>query len=89
VIHNPHDALFKSVFGEPEHARGVLRSVVPSALGEVLDWSTLTLRPGSFVDEALRPRHTDLLFSATRTSSGSCTCSMIYPGSPKRSCTRR
>lgn len=63
MIHNPHDALFKGVLGKPEHARGVLRALVPAALAEALDWQTLTLCPGSFVDEALQEQHTDLLYS--------------------------
>ncbi len=58
MIPNPHDALVKTVFGKPEHARGMLRKVVPAALAETLDWSTLTLRPGSFVDLALKEQHT-------------------------------
>ena len=53
------------MFGKPEHAQGVLRAVVPPALAEALDWSQLTLRPGSFVDLALKEQHTDLLYSAT------------------------
>lgn len=61
----PHDALFKAVFGQPEHARGALRAIVPTALAEKLDWRTLTLRPGSFVDAALTHQHADLLYSAT------------------------
>jgi Putative transposase, YhgA-like len=64
MISNPHDALFKGVLGQPEHARGMLRAIVPPVLAEVLDWQTLTLRPGSFVDEALAYQHTDLLYSA-------------------------
>ncbi len=64
MIPNPHDALFKAVLGKPEHARGALRSVVPAALAEALDWQTLTLRPSSFVDLALKEQHTDLLYSA-------------------------
>jgi predicted transposase/invertase (TIGR01784 family) len=60
---NPHDALFGAVLGQPEHARGALRSVVPAAVGEALDWPTLARCPGSFVDPALRTRYTDLLFS--------------------------
>jgi predicted transposase/invertase (TIGR01784 family) len=65
MIPNPHDALVKVVFGKPEHAQGMLRAVLPAALTETLDWSTLTLRPGSFVDLALKEQHTDLLYSAT------------------------
>jgi hypothetical protein len=53
MIPNPHDLIFKAVFGQPEHARGALRAIVPAALTEALDWSTLTLQPGSFVDTAL------------------------------------
>jgi predicted transposase/invertase (TIGR01784 family) len=64
MIPNPHDGLFKAVFGQPEHARGALRAVVPAVLAEALDWPTLTLRPGSFIDPALRHQHTDLLYSA-------------------------
>jgi predicted transposase/invertase (TIGR01784 family) len=60
----PHDALFKAVFGQPDHARGMLRSIAPPMLAEALDWQTLTLRPGSFVDAALAHQHTDLLYSA-------------------------
>ena len=63
MIHNPHDALFKGVLGKPEHARGALRALVPAPLAEALDWQTLTLCPGSFVDEALQEQHTDLLYS--------------------------
>jgi predicted transposase/invertase (TIGR01784 family) len=65
MIPTPHDALFKVIFAHPEHARGMLRAVVPAALAEALDWSTLSLRPGSFVDAALSHRHTDLLYSTT------------------------
>ena len=58
----PHDALFKQVFSQPVHAEGELRHVLPDALAEQIDWSTLELRPGSFVDEELRERHADLLY---------------------------
>jgi hypothetical protein len=54
MIPNPHDLAFKAVFCKPEHALGVLRKVVPTAIAEALDWSALTLRPGSFVDLALK-----------------------------------
>ena len=60
----PHDALFKRVFSQPIHAEGELRHVLPPALTEQIDWSTLQLRPGSFVDEELRERHADLLYGA-------------------------
>jgi len=40
-----------------------LRPILPAGLAEEIDWPTLTRCPGSFVDPALRERHTDLLFS--------------------------
>jgi hypothetical protein len=60
-----HDALFKSTFADPRNAEGALRVALPSALAARIDWSTLQLEPGSFVDEDLKDRHTDLLFSAS------------------------
>jgi predicted transposase/invertase (TIGR01784 family) len=60
---SPHDALFKYVFRQPEHAASELRAIFPSALSERLDWRSLHLQPSSFVDEELRGRHADLLFS--------------------------
>jgi hypothetical protein len=60
----PHDALVKAVFSDPEHAAGELRHVIDPAFGARVDWSTLRLVPGSYVDDNLRDRHTDLLFAA-------------------------
>jgi predicted transposase YdaD len=60
----PHDALFKGVLGNPEHARGALQAVVPAMLADELDWRTLVHQPGSFVEPGLPGQHTDLLFSA-------------------------
>lgn len=60
----PHDALFKATLGKVRHARSMLRSVLPPGLSRLVRWSTLRRRPGSFVDEALREQHTDLLFEA-------------------------
>jgi hypothetical protein len=33
---SPHDALFKAVFSDPEHARGALRAVVPAVVAETI-----------------------------------------------------
>jgi predicted transposase/invertase (TIGR01784 family) len=58
-----HDALVKTAFSQVEHAEGELRLALPAALVARIDFSTLTLRPGSFVDEVLKERHSDLLYS--------------------------
>jgi predicted transposase/invertase (TIGR01784 family) len=78
MIPNPHDLVFKAVFGQPEHARGALRAIVPAALAEALDWSTLTLQPGSFVDPALRHQHTDLLYAATWRDGGETLMYLLF-----------
>jgi predicted transposase/invertase (TIGR01784 family) len=59
----PHDSLFKAAFEQPENAAALVRSKLPLALHPCFDWSTMRLVPGSFVDEQLRHRHTDLVFT--------------------------
>lgn len=65
MVPNPHDALFQVTFSQPEHAAGELRHVLPATLVARIDWSSLQLRSGRFVDEALSGQETDLLFSAS------------------------
>lgn len=60
----PHDAVFRRVFGEPANAASQLRVVLPEVLAGRLDLGRLTAVPGSFVDDTLRWRHSDLLFTA-------------------------
>nr|MDT0665464.1 Rpn family recombination-promoting nuclease/putative transposase [Micromonospora sp. DSM 115978] len=60
---SPHDAVFRRVLGVPSNAASQLRSVLPPALLARLDLVRLTPVPGTLVDESLRSRHTDLLFS--------------------------
>lgn len=62
---SPHDAIFKAVFSELENARGVFEQLLPPALTASVDWDSLVVEPGSFVDRELRWRHSDLLFSAS------------------------
>ncbi|HZJ66140.1 MAG TPA: Rpn family recombination-promoting nuclease/putative transposase [Kofleriaceae bacterium] len=78
MIPNPHDLVFKAVFGQPEHARGMLRGIVPAALAEALNWSTLALQPGSFVDVAFHSQHTDLLYSAGWRESGEALIYVLF-----------
>ena len=59
----PHDALFKAIFASPDDAAGLIRPLLPAKAAAAINWSTLAVAPGSFVDEALRHRHADLLFS--------------------------
>jgi len=63
VTATPHDALFKAAFSQVAYAAEELRHVLPPELVAVMDFSTLQVEPGSFIDEALRARYTDLLYS--------------------------
>ncbi|MBI5497726.1 MAG: Rpn family recombination-promoting nuclease/putative transposase [Deltaproteobacteria bacterium] len=60
----PHDALFKYAFSEPRRAAEVLRCVLPQSVVAAVEWDTLELQPGSYVDAALAQRHSDLVFAA-------------------------
>ena len=55
-----------------------LRAIVPAALAEALDWSTLALQPGSFVDAALTHQHTDLLYAATWRDGGEALVYLLF-----------
>ena len=57
-----HDSFFKRIFSNPAYAAGELASVLPPKVVGRLDLTSLVLMPGSFVDESLSQRHTDLLF---------------------------
>ncbi len=62
MLKTAHEAVFKFAFSKPAHAAGLFASLLPPTLTELLVFSTLRLCPGSFVDEALSERHSDLLF---------------------------
>jgi predicted transposase/invertase (TIGR01784 family) len=61
AVAQPHDALFRFVFGKPVHAASQLRAVLPAALLDRLDLTNLRPVNGSFVDEELTNRHCDVL----------------------------
>lgn len=48
----------------PENAASELRAVLPPGVAARLDLSLLRQVPGTFIDEALRQKHADLLFTA-------------------------
>jgi predicted transposase/invertase (TIGR01784 family) len=58
----PHDALFRGIFGQPEHMAAELRAVLPAEVLAQLDLATLAPLPATFIDAALAERHADLLF---------------------------
>jgi hypothetical protein len=61
----PHDALFKAAFSKVRHARGLLRALVPEALGRRIAWPTLRIESGIAVgDEDLGEQRMDLEMTA-------------------------
>ena len=63
-VEHHHDRLFRAVFSDAAEAASLLRAVVPRELRESVDWSSLRLVEGTFVDDALRQSESDLLFEA-------------------------
>ncbi len=59
-----HDHLVKYAFTDVEHARGVLASALPESIASRVDFSSLCLQPGTFVDEHLQERCSDILYTA-------------------------
>ena len=69
-IKHPHDRLFRSVFSEASEAAGLLQTALPAELRNKLDWTTLNLKDGTFLDEALQESESDLLYEAAYRESG-------------------
>ncbi len=59
----PHDALFRAAFERPADAAQLFRTLLPVDAIEAIDWDSIAPSPGSFIDDELRDRQTDLLFS--------------------------
>jgi len=60
----PHDSLFRHVFGDVERGGALLRSLLPPRVRDATRWDTLELRSGSFRDAELAALESDLLFGA-------------------------
>ena len=63
-MHQPHDKLFKAGFSDPETTARFLSSQLPPVLTAAIDWSSLRLEPGSYIDSQFRQSESDLLFHA-------------------------
>jgi predicted transposase/invertase (TIGR01784 family) len=63
-LHQPHDKLVKSTFSDPDNARAFLEANLPRKLTRRIDWNTLALVSGSFIDPEFAATSSDLLFTA-------------------------
>ena len=53
-LHQPHDKLVKSTFSDPDNARAFLQAHLPRKLARLIDWTSLTLVSGSFIDPGIQ-----------------------------------
>jgi hypothetical protein len=60
----PHDALFRFTFSRMENAAGELRAVLPAALVSKIDWTTLRIEDGHYVDPELEQLESDIVYTA-------------------------
>jgi predicted transposase YdaD len=63
-IFHAHDRLFRAGLSNPAAAAAFLIDRLPPEIAARIDWNTLKLEPGSFVDPDFRLAESDLLFSA-------------------------
>ena len=58
-----NDGFFKAIFSQPEHATAFFKSHLPAGISARIEWSSLSVLPGSFIKSSLQQLHSDLLFS--------------------------
>jgi hypothetical protein len=62
-----HDALFRYVFGDPDHAGAVLQVLLPPEAARHIRWDSLQPVHASMVGDAAKQLHGDLMFKALLT----------------------
>lgn len=77
-VHHPHDSFFKSILGDPRNAAEVLRTALPARVSAHIDWDSLQAVQASFVDDALKQRHGDLVFLARLEQGGEAFLWVLY-----------
>jgi predicted transposase YdaD len=67
-MHHPHDMMVRAVLRDLTEAASFLQAHLPREVSQGLNWSTLKLVEGSFVDEDLRGSEADLLYEVEQVS---------------------
>jgi predicted transposase YdaD len=62
-LHQPHDKLVKATFSDLQNARAFFEGHLDPDLASHIDWSSLRLESGSFIDSELSASASDLLYS--------------------------
>ena len=63
-LHQPHDKLFRATFSNPVNAAAFLRHHLGGPLPALVEWDSIALQSGSFIDPQMAGSEADLLFSA-------------------------
>ena len=69
-IHQPDDRHFRAVFSDPQETARLLQATLPGVIRDSLDWTTLTLLDGTFVDEDLQEGRSALLCQVKHIETG-------------------
>ena len=86
----PHDAVFKQFMSHPETARDFLEIHLPGHLLALCDLTTLHLESGTFIEENLQARHSDVLWSLqTRHGVGYVYALLEHQSTPDKQMTLR
>ncbi len=64
----PHDAVFKKFLHDAETARDFLSFHLPPEIRKICDLNTLRLESGSFIEDDLRARYSDVLYTVKMTT---------------------
>jgi predicted transposase/invertase (TIGR01784 family) len=67
-LHHPHDVMVRAVLSDVTEAASFLQAHLSEEVRQGLNWSTLKLVEGSFVDEDLRASEADLLYEVEHVS---------------------
>jgi predicted transposase/invertase (TIGR01784 family) len=62
ATHHPHDKLFKTVFSNVDEAVSFMQLHLPTTVQNLINWSTLRVVEGSFIDEEFTERESDILY---------------------------
>ncbi|MEI7230241.1 Rpn family recombination-promoting nuclease/putative transposase [Pectobacterium carotovorum] len=80
-----HDAIFKQFLSDPAVAKDFFAIHLPEEIRHICDFSSLQLQSASFVDEELRARISDMLYSIqTTTGQGYIYCVIEHQSRPEK-----
>jgi predicted transposase/invertase (TIGR01784 family) len=78
-VHQPHDKLFKAGFSDIPTAAELFRHYLPERISGELEWPTLKIELGTFIDEKLQGTESDLLYSVrTKASKQACFLYILF-----------